>query len=105
MNDASQANDGTQDGALQAQGPGRIVINGEPGAQGNCMVTLSGVRPGVDGQYWCQTAEHIYSRHQGYITWLDIFAVTINGQGQAVDSQGRVIYNYNAPYTLVTPED
>jgi hypothetical protein len=80
-------NEGSDDGMGQAQGPGRIVINGEPTAQGNCYVQLTGARPGVDGTYWCPVAEHIYSR-QGYITWLDVNAVQITGQGGS-----------NPPYT------
>ena len=52
-------------------GAGRIVINGEPAAKWNSFVILEGVRPGVDGAYLIQVAEHIYSR-QGYVTWLDV---------------------------------
>jgi uncharacterized protein len=72
-------NQGANDGIEQQQGPGRIVINGEPDAQGNCHVQLIGARPGVDGLYWCPTIEHIYSR-QGYVTWCDVQAVQITGQ-------------------------
>ena len=53
-------------------GHGRICINGEPSARFMCHVQVSGVRPGVDGDYIAIDAvEHIYSR-QGYITWLDV---------------------------------
>jgi hypothetical protein len=52
-------------------GFGRIVINGEPAAQFNSLVSLEGARPGVDGVYLICVAEHIYSR-QGYVTWLDV---------------------------------
>jgi hypothetical protein len=75
---ATAENSGDDDGIGQQQGQGRIVINGEPNAQGNCFVVLDGARPGVDGTYWCSTAEHIYSR-QGYVTWLDVNAVQITG--------------------------
>jgi hypothetical protein len=73
---ASGQNQGDDDGIGQQQGQGRIVINGEPTAQGNCIVQLSGARPGVDGSYWAQTIEHIYSR-QGYVTWCDVQAVQL----------------------------
>jgi uncharacterized protein len=75
-NSATNDVNGIDDGTQQIQGPGRIVINGEPKAQGNAYVQLVGARPGVDGIYLCPTAEHIYSR-QGYITWLDVNANTI----------------------------
>jgi hypothetical protein len=53
-------------------GHGRICINGEPKARWACHCWVSGVRPGVDGDYIAIDAvEHIYSR-QGYITWLDV---------------------------------
>jgi hypothetical protein len=53
-------------------GHGRICINGEPRARWACHCLVSGVRPGVDGDYIAIDAvEHIYSR-QGYITWLDV---------------------------------
>jgi uncharacterized protein len=90
-------NDGVEEGIGQAQGPGRIVVNGEPSAQGNAMVSLSGARPGVDGTYWCPTAEHIYSR-QGYVTWLDVNAVQISGQGTTGGAPGGGPYEqYQAP--------
>lgn len=75
---AGGENQGDDDGIGQQQGPGRIVINGEPTAQGNCWVQLTGARPGVDGIYWASTIEHIYSR-QGYVTWCDVNAVQIEG--------------------------
>lgn len=90
---AGNDNTGVEEGVGQAQGPGRIVVNGEPTAQGNCYVELSGARPGVDGTYWCPTAEHIYSR-QGYITWLDVNAVQISGQGSTGGAGGAA-----PPYT------
>jgi uncharacterized protein len=89
---AQNDNTGVDDVTGQVQGPGRIYINGEPTAQGNCYVALSGARPGVDGTYWCQTAEHIYSRAEGYVTWLDIFLVQITGQDGP-----------NPPYTSALP--
>ena len=31
-------------------------------------------RPGIDGSYYIHTAEHVWNRHGGYITILDIAA-------------------------------
>ena len=45
------------------------MINGEPRAKANGFVLLTGVRPGVDGTYYLERVEHLYSR-QGYVTWL-----------------------------------
>jgi len=78
---AQQGNDGADSSVNTEQGPGRIVINGEPSAFGGCWAQLIGARPGVDGRYLARTVEHIYSR-QGYITWLDVNAQQIDGQGQ-----------------------
>ena len=63
----------TNQGGAAADEPGfgRIVINGEPAARFNSLVSLEGARPGVDGYYLIWVAEHIYSR-QGYVTWLDV---------------------------------
>ena len=68
-NDANTTNEG-QRRAIQT-GHGRIVINGEPAARFDSLVSLEGARPGVDGHYLIWVAEHIYSR-QGYVTWLDV---------------------------------
>jgi hypothetical protein len=86
---ATAENSGDDDGMGQQQGPGRIVINGEPNAQGNCLVQLVGARPGVDGTYWCSTCEHIYSR-QGYVTWCDVNAVQITGGSDIYKLQGAI---------------
>jgi hypothetical protein len=80
QNASQQDTSGANDGTLQYQGPGKIVMNGEPTATGNGYVNLVGVRPGVDGRYWIETAEHEYSRN-GYITWCDVFADTVSGGG------------------------
>jgi uncharacterized protein len=71
---AKQQNEAAQLRANVA-GPGRIIINGEPRARWNSYVLLSGARPGVDGLYWIDTVEHIYSR-SGFITTLEVFAWT-----------------------------
>jgi phage protein D len=76
-----QQNDGAQEMSGFQSGHGRIVINGEPTAHWNGHVQLMGARPGVDGLYWIEVAEHLWSR-QGYITWLDVQAEsTSSGAG------------------------
>ena len=65
--DATRA--GQRDAAVP--GHGRIVINGEPAARFDSLVSLEGARAGVDGHYLIFVAEHIYSR-QGFVTWLDV---------------------------------
>jgi hypothetical protein len=69
------ANEQNQAGQAKAEfsGSGRIIINGEPRAKWNSYVLLSGARPGVDGLYWIDTVEHIYSR-TGFVTTLDVMA-------------------------------
>ena len=69
---ADQANQGAADSQnANFMGKGRIVINGEPLARWNSLVIMQGVRPGVDGTYLIDVAEHMYNR-QGYVTWLDV---------------------------------
>jgi hypothetical protein len=88
---ADQANTGAAQGQDASNlGQGRIVINGEPRARFWSLVKLEGVRPGVDGHYLIQVAEHIYSR-QGYVTWLD---VTPYGPAKGADS---VLGNWPLP--------
>ena len=93
---ADQQNSGAADDIIGSQGPGRIMINGEPTALGNGYANLVGARPGVDGQYWIRVAEHIYSR-QGYVTWLDVLAQEIVGQS------GGTVGGAPPPYTQAPP--
>jgi uncharacterized protein len=51
-------------------GFGRVTINGEPQASWGGSVTIKGARPGVDGTYMINAAEHLYNR-QGYITIIE----------------------------------
>ena len=95
---ATESGAGNELGGMQAQaesqeGNGRIVINGEPNAKHNSYVMLTGARPGVDGLYWIQTAEHNYSRH-GFITTLEV-----QTEGNAPDSQnvGRAFEGFDLP--------
>jgi hypothetical protein len=68
---ANQQNEGAQAGSEVKYSSGRIVINGEPRAQPNSYVILTGARQGVDGLYYIEQIEHIYSR-QGFLTTLDV---------------------------------
>ncbi len=85
---ANQDTGGAGDVMAGEQGPGRIVINGEPRARGGGKVQLIGARPGVDGLYLIETAEHLYSR-EGYLTWLDVQIQATGGAG-AVDATAYV---------------
>jgi hypothetical protein len=80
-NVSGQHNDGGGEMAGY-NGHGRIVINGEPTAHWGGMAQLIGARPGVDGSYWIETAEHLYSR-QGYVTWLDVLVQASDGASGA----------------------
>ena len=72
-------------------GVGRIVINGEPTAQWNQHVFLTGVRPGVDGTYLIKEAQHHWARPSGYITTLEVITVFAEGaQGALLDAQKRI---------------
>jgi hypothetical protein len=80
QSNAEQQGEGSGDLDQAQNGPGRIVINGNPNARWMGHVMLTGVRPGVDASYiiWC--AEHLYSR-QGYVTWLEVYIDGAIGQG------------------------
>ena len=58
--------------AERKQGGGRIYLDGEPGAQAQALVSLSGARPGVDGLYRIKTARHTYTRHGGWTTVCEV---------------------------------
>lgn len=70
--DAGSDNSGNSERASMEPGFGRIIINGEPAARFWGQVELIGVRPGVDGVYRIWSAEHVYDRRQGYVTWLEV---------------------------------
>lgn len=93
---AEQDNSGQAENIAAGTGPGRIVINGEPRAKGGGYVNLIGARPGVDGMYHIDTAEHLYSR-EGYVTWLDVYVMT-TGTGSTVDgTQYKIASRDNPP--------
>lgn len=54
------------------QGSGHIEIDGDPAAQAQARVTLTGARPGVDGTYTIKCARHRYGRHSGWTTSIEV---------------------------------
>jgi hypothetical protein len=66
----NQQNQGAMD-ANWMKGHGRIIINGEPQASWGGKAQVIGARPGVDGIYYIETADHSWSR-QGYVTTLEV---------------------------------
>lgn len=63
------------------KGGGRVDIDGEPMALAECPVVVSGVRPGVDGQYTAETVTDKVSRQQGYVTTIDIVRPEASSSG------------------------
>jgi hypothetical protein len=69
---AGNAGEGEKENSSSKSGSGHAVINGEPSAHANGFLQVTGVRPGVDGQYLIIEADHIYSREDGYTTRLEL---------------------------------
>lgn len=70
--DASSKRSGSaKKGGDREKGGGTIVIDGEPTAQAEAPVTLTGARPGIDGTYRADSVEHFYQRSGGYITTIE----------------------------------
>jgi phage protein D len=81
---AEQQNEGDASAAKYEPGYGRIVFNGNPKALWNKHILLQGVRDGVNGSYLIITAEHIYDKQGGYITWCDVQIESNAGGGNSV---------------------
>jgi uncharacterized protein len=62
-----QTNGGQAALADRRRGTGWVQLNGEPQARAGKPITIIGARPGVDGTYRIEEAEHVYSR-AGYLT-------------------------------------
>jgi hypothetical protein len=90
QNVQGQQSDGARD-EMGYPGFGRIVINGEPTAEFNGFVYLTGVRPGVDGTYINWEVQHVWARPSGFITTLEVYCV-----GNA-PAQRNVITAYKVP--------
>lgn len=54
------------------KGEGTVVIEGDPTAAAEAEVEIVGARPGIDGPYRIETAEHAMTRSSGYLTTLTI---------------------------------
>ena len=82
--DKGRATDNTKTGSADAkrkQGGGHVELQGEPAAQPQAQLTLSGARPGIDGTYLIKSTHHRYHRHQGWITTCEV----VNPSGSAGD--------------------
>lgn len=63
-----QWNNGSHESSQVERGTGWVLINGEPEAKSGGRVQIIGARPGVDGSWRIEEAEHNYSRKGGYTT-------------------------------------
>lgn len=63
-----QANEGVQQSSGKNRGTGWVIVNGEPTINRMSTIAISGARPGVDGSYRVDEAEHSYTRGGGYTT-------------------------------------
>ena len=71
--DASKKRAGSsKKGGDREKGGGTIVIDGEPSAQAEATVILTGARPGIDGSYRADSVEHNLTRSSGYITTIAV---------------------------------
>ncbi|MBU3887203.1 phage late control D family protein [Methylosinus sp. KRF6] len=67
-NIAQQRASSNSEEAKRDKGGGSVTIDGEPAAQPQTLLTLSGARPGIDGVYRITGVTHTYSRHGGWTT-------------------------------------
>jgi Bacteriophage probable baseplate hub protein len=74
-----QATEGTGTNSESNRGTGWVLLNGEPNAKAGGSVVISGARPGVDGTYMIQTAEHNYTRGVGYTTRCNVWSPKPSG--------------------------
>lgn len=63
-----QTNEGVNAESTEKRGTGWVIINGEPACIPMGTIKISGARPGVDGSYRIDEAEHNYTRGGGYTT-------------------------------------
>lgn len=66
-----QVGEGFNTDSQRERGTGWVMFNGEPEAQPQGILTIVGARPGVDGTYTIEEAEHNWSR-RGYFTRCDL---------------------------------
>lgn len=73
--DADQANTVAKSNdafANRWQQGGYITIIGEPRAVVNGICTVTGVRDGIDGDFRIEAVAHVYTRHERYVTELQV---------------------------------
>ena len=58
--------------AEKGKGGGSIEIDGNARAQSKAICTVSGIRPGIDGDYQIKKASHTYSRGGGWVTKMEL---------------------------------
>jgi phage protein D len=59
-------------GGDREKGGGTVTIDGEPAARAEAECIVSGVRPGIDGNYRIDTAAHTYKRGGGFVSVLTL---------------------------------
>jgi hypothetical protein len=67
-----QSNVGQGFNSQSQRGRGWVLMNGEPLAKCGAQIVIQGARPGVDGIYTVEEAEHTYSRGGGYVTRCEL---------------------------------
>ena len=73
--DAGRAADRARSNAADCQrqqGSGHVEIDGDPAAQSQARIILTGARPGVDGTYTIKSARHHYARGHGWTTACEV---------------------------------
>jgi hypothetical protein len=64
---AQKLADANAEESKRDKGGGSITIDGDPAAQAQATIIVSGVRPGIDGQYRIASARHEYTRSSGWL--------------------------------------
>lgn len=85
--DADESKESGKSGGKESnrdKGAGTVIIDGTPAARAEGQCTVVGVRPGVDGTYTIDKAEHKLDRSNGYETTM-----TLKKPEDAKDSRGK----------------
>jgi len=73
--DKDQAHDlagSNSEESKRGKGAGQITLDGEPAAQSQALITVTGIRDGIDGLYQIKTARHELNRQNGWTTDCDL---------------------------------
>lgn len=76
--------------AVRESGNGKLTILLEPQARVEAKVQLTGLRPGVDGEYLISNVKHTYTRAQGSETELEIKKPSTKKDARSVSSKKGV---------------